>query len=66
MQFAENVRKGSAESLINRLLSHRIVRECPEYRCKGFRRVSGVNLVLEGALLRTAHAVGEGIAVPYQ
>ena len=40
---------------MNRLSSHRIVRGCSEHRCKGFRRVSGVNLVLEGTLLRPAH-----------
>lgn len=28
---------------MNRLPSHRIVRECSEYRCKGFRRVSGAS-----------------------
>ena len=43
---------------MNRLSSHRIVRECSEYRCKGFRRVSGVNLVLEDAFLRMAHGAG--------
>ncbi len=43
---------------MNRLSSHRIVRACSEHRCKGFRRVSGVNLVFEGVLLRTAHGAG--------
>ena len=40
---------------MNRLSSHRIVRDCSQYLCKGFRRLSGVNPVVEGALLRTAH-----------
>ncbi len=39
-------------------LIYTIVRECSEHRCKGFRRVSGVNLVLEGALRRTALGAG--------
>ena len=43
---------------MNRLSSHRIVRACSEHRCKGFRRVSGVNLVFEGVLFRTAHGAG--------
>ena len=37
---------------MNRWSSHRIVPECSEHRCKGFRRGSGVNLVFEGALRR--------------
>ena len=51
MRFAENVRKGPAGSLMNAWSSHLIVRECSEYRCKGFRRVSGVNLVLPPPVL---------------
>ena len=47
MQFAETVVKGPAGSLMNRLWSHRIVRACSERRCKGFRRVSEVDLVFE-------------------
>ena len=58
MPFAETVVKGPVGSLMNRWSSHLIVRECSEHRCKGFRRVSGVNLVLEGALRRTAHGAG--------
>ena len=44
---------------MNCLSSHRIVRECSEYRGKGFRRLSGIDLALEGALLRTADAGSE-------
>ena len=51
LQFAEDLRKGPAGSLMNHLSSHRIVRECSEYRCKGFRRVSGVNLILPPPVL---------------
>ena len=58
MPFAETVVKGPVGSLMNRWSSHRIVRECSVHRCKGFRRVSEVNLVLEGALRRTAHGAG--------
>ena len=58
MQFAETVVKGPAGSLMNRWSSHRIVRECSVHRCKGFRRVSGVNPALEGALRRTALGAG--------
>ena len=56
MPFAETVVKGPVGSLMNRWSSHRTVRECSEHRCKGFRRVSGINLVLEGALRRTPGA----------
>ena len=58
MPFAETVVKGPAGFLMNRLSLHRIVRACSEHRCKGFRRVSGVNLVFEGALLSTDHGAG--------
>ena len=58
MPFAETVVKGPAGSLMNRWSSRRIVRECSEHRCKGFRRVSGVHPVLEGALLRTVLGAG--------
>ena len=58
MPFAEIVVKGPVGSLMNRWSSHRIVRECSEHRCKGFRRGSGVNLVFEGALGRTALGAG--------
>lgn len=42
MQFAENVREDPAGTLMNRLSSYRIVRECSEYPCKGFRRSQGL------------------------
>ena len=58
MPFAETVVKGPVGSLMNRWSSHRIVRECSEHRCKGFRRVSGVNPVLEGTPRRTALGAG--------
>ena len=47
MPFAETVVKGPVGSLMKRWSSHRTVRECSLHPCKGFRRVSGVNLVLE-------------------
>ena len=73
MQFAETVVKGPAGSLTNRWSSHRpwtipkatnAPRSTPKaglqagFNVRGFRRLSGVNLVFEGALLRTAHGTG--------